>query len=151
MTEADRKIIRECLTNLLSRREHSQAELLNKLQARGLETELSRQVISEFAERGWQSDARFAESFARQRFARGLGEIRIRGELRQRQVADHLIEQALAGLEADWFEAARGLYQRKYTKPVTDFKDQQKRARHLQYKGFTQEQIRYAMEPSGDH
>lgn len=145
MTEADRKIIRECLTSLLSRREHSQAELLNKLQARGLDMGLSRQLIIEFAERGWQSDARFAASFARQRYAKGQGEMRLRAELRQRQVADNLIEQALAELEADWFEAARTLYQRKYKTPVTDVKERQKRARHLQYKGFTAEQIRYAM------
>ncbi|GGD66641.1 regulatory protein RecX [Lacimicrobium alkaliphilum] len=150
MTEADKKIIRECLTNLLSRREHSQSELLMKLQARDLDPRLSRQLVEEFAERGWQSDARFAASFARQRFAKGQGEMRIRAELRQRQVTDNLIELALVELEADWFEAAKALYQRKYTKPVTDFRERQKRARHLQYKGFTQEQIRYAMSRETD-
>ncbi|WP_088332191.1 regulatory protein RecX [Lacimicrobium sp. SS2-24] len=145
MTEADKKIIRESLTNLLSRREHSQSELLHKLQAKGLDPQLCQQVISEFAQRGWQSDQRFAASFARQRASRGLGEIRIRGELRQRQVNEQEIDAAIAELEVDWFEAARTLYQKKYPSEASDFKVRQKRARHLQYKGYTPEQIRYAM------
>ena len=146
MTDADRKIIRETLTSLLARREHSQAELLIKLALRELDAELGRQVLQEFIERGWQSDLRFAESFARQRVAKGQGELRIRAELRQRQVADDHIQHALEALQVDWFEIAKKLYQRKYSRPATDWKEQQKRMRYLQYKGFSSEQIRYACE-----
>ncbi|GAA0353192.1 recombination regulator RecX [Bowmanella denitrificans] len=146
MTDADRKIIRETLTSLLARREHSQAELLTKLALRELDAELGRQVLQEFIERGWQSDLRFAESFVRQRVAKGQGELRIRAELRQRQVADYQIKQALEALQVDWFETAKKLYQRKYSRPATDWKEQQKRMRYLQYKGFSSEQIRYACE-----
>ncbi|MBN7822199.1 regulatory protein RecX [Bowmanella yangjiangensis] len=146
MTDADRKIIRETLTMLLARREHSQAELMVKLTAREFDPSLSRTILTEFAERGWQSDARFAGCFVRQRVGKGQGEARIRAELRMRQVADCHIQQALDELDVDWFAAALTAYQRKYRQPAADWKEQQKRMRYLQYKGFNGEQIRFACE-----
>lgn len=150
MTDADRKIIRETLTSLLSRREHSQAELLTKLAMKGLDPSLSRSVLADFVERGWQSDARFAQSFVRQRVAKGQGEMRIRAELRARQVGESDIYQALEALSPDWFESALLVYQRKYSQPAGDWKEQQKRMRYLQYKGFSNEQIRYACDAAFD-
>ncbi|GAB3034604.1 regulatory protein RecX [Bowmanella dokdonensis] len=144
MTDSDRKIIRETLASLLARREHSQAELMQKLVAKGLDGTLCQELIQEYAQRDWQSDRRFAEGFVRQRIAKGQGEVRIRAELRQRKICDGQIQQALQAVPVDWYELARGLYQKKYTQPARDWKEQQKRARYLQYKGFTSEQIRYA-------
>ncbi|WP_162558574.1 regulatory protein RecX [Saliniradius amylolyticus] len=107
---------------------------------------LVHRVLDEFAEQGLQSDARFAESFVRQRYNNGYGERRIEAELRQKQVEDAYIRQAFSELEGDWFEAARVVYRRKYANPIQDQKDRFKRLRFMQYRGFTQEQTRYAME-----
>ncbi|MDF2178256.1 regulatory protein RecX [Aliiglaciecola sp. CAU 1673] len=150
MSEADRKIIEQLVAGLLARREHSLAELRAKLAARELDSALCEQVLADFTQRGWQSDERFACLFARQRSQKGQGELRIRGELQQRQVASALIEQALAELDVDWFAAAKRAHDRKYLGRALDFKEKQRRARYLQYKGFSHEQIRYALESLDD-
>ena len=101
--------------------------------------------IQRFETAGIQSDARFAESFSRQRVSRGLGESRIRAELKERKVANELINLAIEELQQDWFELAKHVHDKKYAdQKAGDWKEQQKRFRYLQYRGFDQEQIQYA-------
>lgn len=149
MSEADRKIIEQQVANLLARREHSLGELRAKLAAKALDGMLCEQVLADFVQKGWQSDARFAALFARQRCEKGYGELRIRAELQQRQVALGVIEQALADLDVDWFALARQVQTRKFRARATDLREKQRQARYLQYKGFNHEQIRYALSAPG--
>ncbi len=61
------------------------------------------EVLAEFAENNWQSDARFAEAWVLAHVER-QGEKRIRQDLRQRGVSDVVIEAALA----NWIETGGG-------------------------------------------
>lgn len=63
--------IRESCLQLLARREHSQKELLNKLLIKGFNKDVILAVIEELAKQGWQSDLRYAESYARHRIEKG--------------------------------------------------------------------------------
>ena len=75
--------IKESCLRLLARREHSQKELLNKLLVKGFDKDEILAVIEEFALQGWQSDSRYAESYARHRIQKGYGPISIAYELRK--------------------------------------------------------------------
>ena len=58
---------------------------------------------------------------------------------------------AITELNLDWFELAVKVFDKKYVnKPAKDFKDQQKQQRFLYYRGFTHEQIHYAIESTKD-
>ena len=98
----------------LARREHSAAELQQKLQQAGHETDKIHAALEKLQHSGLQNDERFAEAFIRSRALRGYGELRIRQEMKQKGVGEQSPD---------------------------DFKDRAKQMRFLQYRGFTHEQI----------
>ena len=101
------------------------------------------QVLRDFVERNWQSDARFGESYLRDRVSKGFGPLRIGYELQQRGVDP---EAAFQAEPQDWDAVLGRLYERKYgPAPIRDFKDRAKRMRFLQQRGFDHESIRNLM------
>ncbi len=132
---------------LLSRREHSVKELREKLKRKGAEEEIIEQVIERLLEEDWLNEGRFAESFTRSRVAKGLGPYRIRRELQERGVTGQDIANAMEPFEAQWFDLAIEVKQRKYGAEVEeDFRERAKQQRFLQYRGFSHEQISVAVE-----
>lgn len=138
-------LIRLTAMNLLSYREYSRLELTDKLNNKFDSSPLIDQVVNQLVGENLQSDTRFAEAFIRSRIARGQGEIRIRMELRERGIDQSLAETAIKNCEIDWFALARDIAQNKYRSPVCDSRERAKRMRFLQYRGFTYEQINYAL------
>jgi regulatory protein len=147
MSDSELKI-RVAAMNLLARREHSRLELQRKLDARFSDcADLVREVLNRLTEQGLQSDRRFAESYGRSRVSRGYGAQRIRLELRDKGVEDADIHGVFAELNADWFELARQTLQKKFgARRPADFKSRAKCQRFLHYRGFSNDQIRYAIE-----
>ena len=132
---------------LLSRREHSVKELREKLKRKGAEEEIIEQVLERLLEEDWLNEGRFAESFTRSRVAKGLGPYRIRRELQERGVTGQDIANAMEPFEAQWFDLAIEVKQRKYGAEVEeDFRERAKQQRFLQYRGFSHEQISVAVE-----
>lgn len=80
---------------LLARREHSKWELRNKLRAKGYARDEIDEAVEKLAEQGYQSDERFAGMLIRTRAAALYGPVRIRMELRQRFIANDLIDYAM--------------------------------------------------------
>jgi regulatory protein len=151
MTDSDTKIIKFTITRLLARREHSQYELLNKLILRDFNRQLCVEWINKFCKHNLQSDIRYAEAFTRIRSNKGVGESRIRNELKQNQITQEIIDTAIAKQNIDWFELAKTVYLKKYvidprTDAQADWKTQQKQKKFLYYRGFSQDQIQYALE-----
>lgn len=140
---------REIAIALLARREYSRAELATRLQAKQVPADEIDVCLDELAEKGWQSDARFAASFIRTRVLRGQGRRRIENDLRQRGVDGDVIRAALEDVveqEAiDWFELARDVLVRRFDSPSQTPKERAKRERFLLGRGFDFEQIRYAL------
>ncbi|UTW46174.1 regulatory protein RecX [bacterium SCSIO 12696] len=143
----DRAVVRLTAMNLLARREHSHRELQQKLVARYGAQSPFEEVLEELREQGLQSDERFAEAFFRSRWQRGQGPYRISSELKQRGIAQPLIDRFINDECVDWFERARDVAcQRFRSSAPGDQKEWGKRARFLQYRGFSSEQVRYALE-----
>jgi regulatory protein len=133
--------------DLLSRREHTQRELLEKMQRRGFESVICMLVIEQLAEVNLQSDERFAELFAEQRVAKGFGEYKVKADLRDRGVGSALVEQAMACLSVDWVANAQRVAYRKFKDLGTDFtsKEHLKCRRFLLSRGFSAMQINAAL------
>ena len=138
--------IRQKALDLLSRREYSARELQVKLSP-GHDQHVVEALIEDLQQQGLQSDARFAEVWTRQRYLQGYGPVRVQVELRQKGISSELVQQSLGNEDMDWFANAREAYLRRFGhRPPKDHKDKAKQMRFLQYRGFTGDQIRFAMD-----
>ena len=128
--------------NLLARREHSQFELRNKLKAKGHAKDVIDNVLQELAKENLQSDERFVENFIRARANHGFGPVRIALELRDRGITKEMINELVDKNHNKWKTNAMAIKQKKFGDQI----GYAKQARFLQYKGFTHDQVKYALE-----
>jgi regulatory protein len=143
--------IRITALNLLAMREHSREELHHKLKARGYEAIAINTVLGRLETERLLSDERFAQAYVRMRSRRGFGPTRIRQELVERGVARDIILQSLQDEAIDWFALARHACLKKNgTEVNNDLAQKAKTIRFLIYRGFTQDQITYALEKNDD-
>jgi len=144
--QADAKIRAECL-RLLTGREHSRKELLQKLAVKGFAKESIEPILEELSAENWQSDARYAESYARSRILKGYGPTFIAYELRQHGI--DLGKTPLFDLEAlaesvagGWMALLQQIYSKKYgNDPIPNRNEWAKRSRFLLQRGFTNAMI----------
>ena len=136
---------RDSALRALGRREHSAAQLKQKLEWRGFGEEAVDQVVEDLVERGWQSDARYAEVLIRSRVSQGYGRLYIEAELEVAKVPAEEISAAFAAAEVDWVQVAADLHARRFGKIPKTIADRQKQYRFMAGRGFTQEQIRAAL------
>lgn len=131
--------LKEQCMRLLALREHSQQELMVKLQRRGFNKTQIQPVLNELHTAGWQNDQRYAECYARQRLANGFGWQRVAYELRLRGVTDADISFIKAEFaELDSQELLMQVYEKKYgTDVVTSRQEWAKRMRFLLQRGFS--------------
>lgn len=125
----------------LARREYSRAELYQKLQTQCEDLSQLDAVLNDFCERGWLSDARFAEQWAHYR-ANRYGSRRVRQELQNKGVASELIDAVLAETSMQEEEAtARSIWSRKFGQLPTTPKEKARQMRFLASRGFAYEII----------
>jgi regulatory protein len=126
---------------LLARREHSEQELQQKLQARGYGPEAVGEVLAGLKTAGMQDDVRYTEAYIRSRVAKGYGPVRISRELFERGITDKLVTQVLTAMDMDWDERIRAVRQKKFGLDApADIREQARQSRFLLYRGFTSEQ-----------
>jgi regulatory protein len=125
---------------LQARREHTRAELMQKLAPQGSTAEIAA-VLDRLHVAGFQSDARFAEGFVATRSVR-YGDFRLRHDLRAKGVSETLIEQVLGSAGNDELARARDVWRRKFKLPPTDMRDWARQARFLQSRGFSADIVR---------
>ncbi len=143
---ADPEAIRARALRAVTRREYGARELQAKLVRTGASESVARQVVEDFAARGWQSDARYAESVARVRIGQGYGPLRIRAELQAAGVADTFISAAIQEPEVGgWLACAHASYAHRFHTPPADAAGWQKAWRFLAQRGFSAEHIRSAL------
>lgn len=141
------KDIRLAAMDLLARREHTRRELKQKLKKRFDNDDLIEEQLDQLQQENLQSDARYAESFLRQRINRGHGPIRIRQEMRQKGIADVEIGLALEEEAPDWYALAEDTYRRKFgALPAEDIREKAKRSRFMQYRGFGLDHYQHLLE-----
>ena len=131
--------------DLLARREHSLAELREKLVAREFSPAEIDEALAGLAREGLADNARFTDAFIASRIRKGQGPIRIRAELAERGIDAEAIAQTLPDAH-DWRALAREVRAKRFgTAPPKDFRDRARQSRFLEYRGFAGEQIRAAM------
>jgi regulatory protein len=149
MSEFDRKIITDAITRMLARREHSYKEIAQKLKQKGIESAAFTPILDEFRDADIQSDARFAESRTRALYLKGKGPRTIKLDLQQYGIDEYCVEQAFDEISPDWFESAKAVKIKKFGEFYeSDYTLRLKQKQFLQYRGFYQEHIEYAV--SGD-
>lgn len=127
----------------LARREYSRAELRGKLlphvgnngesgqpQAEDLDA-----LLDDLTARGWLSDARAATQLLHAKRSR-FGVQRITQALRQKGIAEDLIGEVLPGLRETELDAARSVWQKKFSALPRDDKEKARQVRFLQSRGF---------------
>ena len=125
---------------LLSRREFSRQELEKRLRTYSETPGEVEALLDDLSERGWLSDARYAEAVVRKRsgqFARRA----IAQELKQAGVALEVTDAALSQNVTDdpdaEFSEALALCQRKFRRPAVDQKEKARQIRFLQSRGYS--------------
>jgi regulatory protein len=132
----------------LARREYSRAELRGKLLPHvQVEEELEQvfdssghvnldALLDDLTARGWLSDERAAAQLVHAKRSR-FGTQRITHELRQRGIAENLIDQALPKLKESELEAAREVWRKKFGAAPRDENEKARQVRFLQSRGFS--------------
>ncbi len=140
---------------LLSRREHSVLELTQKLSqqgcGQGYNQEVIENIIAKLISLNYQSDERFAEVFCRSRVSKKNGSRKVRYELQQKGIDDHLINREIAKYPDEFLANAISLIERKAPRGdisaiFADFKLKDKISKSLFNKGYDFDTIKQAFE-----
>lgn len=138
----DEKAIRHKAVELLARREYSYQELENKFLLVTDNQAHIDSVLDWLIEMGLQSDTRFCSMYLRSKAISGYGPIRIKLELKQKGIAEHLIETSFDELNFDWQqEVDRLILKRLKGDDIHDMKVKSRLMGYLQRRGFKLDQI----------
>ncbi len=143
--------IKSAALALLTRREHSRQELLDKLSRKfSSEAEIERQLDA-LEQSGLLSEERFTESFVRARQAAGKGPKLIKQELKRRGVSAFLIESYVTESDHCWLDIAHRVYTKKFSDiEVADQREKARRIRFMVSRGFSPETIFPLLDARGD-
>ncbi|ENU38848.1 regulatory protein RecX [Acinetobacter johnsonii] len=129
---------------VLTRKEYSKAELIEKLATWAMHREEVITLVEELSAQNYQSDQRVAEITLSSQKRKGKGPNRIKMALKTKKIDTGLILEELK--ETDWGEQAYQLKVRKYgTEVATDPKLKAKQIRFLMYRGFEMDAIMKAI------
>jgi regulatory protein len=142
---------------LLARREQSRGELRRKLYLKALEKGWSldlEYLLDELQRQGLQSDLRFSEVLVRSKANAGYGPLRLYQWGVQYGLERELVHDQIVQQQYDWFEQALRQKQKHCGAALaTSLREKSKQARYLYQRGFSQEQIHYALntQPAESH
>lgn len=128
--------------DLLARREHGISELSRKLVVKQFDPQLVEEAIEGLVRDNLVSDERFCESMINSRLNRGHGPIKVRYELRNKGVPEHVVEKTMEELSPDWYQSLAGLIEKKYAGQLSRTPAERvKQVRFLSSRGFPHEMI----------
>ncbi|WP_408648023.1 regulatory protein RecX [Thiocapsa bogorovii] len=128
---------------LLATREHSRAELMRKLRARGFDDAGIGEALDRLVAEGALDEERMVEQYVAERAAKGFGPLRIRAELHEKGLTDTLIDPHLGAMRDDWVAYMAEIYDRRFgSEPPPDRAEYARRGRFLEQRGFPSEMIR---------
>lgn len=133
----DAKKARRKAMDLLARRDYGYEELIERLQAAGFQAAVAADVVQVLNEEGLQDDMRFAAALCSAHARKGKGPLRVELDLRNRQIVEPVIADALREAEIDWYEVASRARRLRFGDAApADFPNRAKQMRFLQYRGF---------------
>jgi regulatory protein len=143
--------LRARAVGLLSRREHSRAELSRKLSIHAQSADELNNLLDALAREGWQSDERFVQGFVHRK-AGQQGVAKIAQELTQQGIAPNHVAQVRLELKESEFERALGVWQKKFGQhgPALNASEYARQGRFLASRGFSHDVIhRVLKDPPG--
>ena len=141
MNDDTYKAIYNKALDIISRREHSQKELSDKLITKFNIPELVDSVIHGLLEKNLLNDYRYSESYVVARKRKGFGPKKIGYELVSRGVNETTASEVIDA-EGGWNEADLKAFNKKFKAGIgEDFKEQNKQKAFLQNRGFSFEEI----------
>lgn len=133
-----------CAVSLLSRRDHSEYELLMKLRQKGYAQGCER-AAERLKEQGYLDDLRFAQSYAAELIRlKGYGKGRVKQELFKKGVSSEITAQVLDEADFDEDRLAQ-IIDRKYRRYLCDEKGVKKTVNALLRMGYSYGEIRNAL------
>ena len=126
---------------LLALREHTRAELEQKLARHDPDPDELMQALDDLQAKGFISEARVVESVLHTRASR-LGAQRVRGELQHKGVSAEAVAAAMDRLRETEEVRAREVWRKKFGAPATDAQERAKQIRFLIARGFAAEVVR---------
>jgi regulatory protein len=130
---------------LLARRDYASTELRERLERKGFDPGAADNTVQELLEERALDDGRYANNYVSYHAARGEGPLRIAADLQAMGLPAALIDAALAG-GPDWRAAAREVRVRKFgPEAPSEWAEKARKARFLQYRGFSSDHIRLAL------
>jgi len=128
---------KEVALRLLAARDHSRLELDRKLSDRGFSQQAIHEVLEALAADGLLSEARLAEAYVAERIRKGFGPLRVREELRRKGLGDEQIDPYIHKMNDQWQLQLVAVHNRRFgAEPAVDPKEQARRARFLEARGF---------------
>ncbi len=139
-------MLRRVALNALSRRDHSVAELKQKLLKKSDDVECIQQVLQSLIDKGFLNDTRFSELLIHSKYRQGLGPRRIALLLKEKGLSSHSVNTAFK--DEEWYEGLAMTWAKRFSEKPKDNKSYGQQARYLQYRGFSLEHInRFLREP----
>ena len=127
--------------DIISRREHSQKELTDKLLKKYDIPEPVNSVIENLIDKNLLNDFRFSQTYVVARKRKGFGPKKIGYELVSRGINENTASEAIDA-EGGWNEAALKAFNKKFKAGIgEDFKEQNKQKVFLQNRGFSFQEI----------
>ena len=127
--------------DIISRREHSEKEIKNKLLKKFDTSEIIDEVILKLIENNLINNFRYAQMYVLVRKRKGFGPMKIQFELMTRGINDSISSIAISE-EGSWKEAAQIAFNKKFKNGASnDFNERYKQKSFLRNRGFSFEEI----------
>jgi len=124
----------------LARREHSREELRRKLAARAQDGDDVEAILDDLANRGWLSDARFAEISIRSKAGR-YGPVKLAHALRSKGVDEEAIAAGFRAAGADGASHVEAVWATRFKAVPVDERERGRQVRFLQARGFRLDEV----------
>ena len=127
--------------DIISRREHSEKEIKNKLLKKFDTSEIIDEVILKLIENNLINNFRYAQMYVHVRKRKGFGPMKIQFELMTRGINDSISSIAISE-EGSWKEAAQIAFNKKFKNGASnDFNERYQQKSFLRNRGFSFEEI----------
>lgn len=131
--------------DLLARRPRSEWELRDYLKRKGYDSPTADQILNKLSDLGYVDDRAFAKLWVEnRRLLKTTSRRRLNQELRQKRIADEIIDEVLTEDETDEREALRALVARKRQR----YPDKNKLAQYLARQGYNYDDIKEVLAES---
>lgn len=129
----------------LARRDYCSPELRRKLCELGYDEAAAEGAVARLVAERAVNDTRYCERYVAYQAQRGQGPFRIRRDLESEGLGADLIQGALAA--EDWRERCLEVRRRRFgPEPPAEWKEKGRQAKFLQYRGFSSDHIRFALQ-----